>query len=196
MPDGAVDANQITAALVQNRVNDDGGFSELAVADDQLALTAADGNHRVNGFDAGLNGLAHRLARNDARREALERIALRGLDGTFVVNGIAERVHNASDHAIAHRHGHDFARALDGVAFFDFGVIAKKHGAHLIFFEVQRDTEDVVRKLDHFSGHALIEAVNARDAVADGNDGAYFDRECRPNNSQSAREGSWLFRPL
>ena len=28
LPDGAVDANQVAAALVQNRVNDDGGFSE------------------------------------------------------------------------------------------------------------------------------------------------------------------------
>ena len=110
LADGAVDANQVAAALIQNRVNDDRGFSDLAVADNQLALAAADGNHGVNGLDAGLNGFAHGLAVDDAGREAFERIALGGLDGPLVVNGIAERVHHAADHAIADRHGHDFVR--------------------------------------------------------------------------------------
>jgi hypothetical protein len=48
----------------------------------------------------------------------------------------------------------------------------------LVLFQVQRDTENIVRKLDHFAGHALIEPVNARDAVADGDNGTDFlDRE-------------------
>src|SRR3984885_4971566 len=178
LADGAVDADHVAAALVQDRVNDDGGFSDLAVADDQLALTAADGNHGVNGFDAGLDRLAYGLTIDDAGSEPLEWIALRGPNGTFVINRIAERVHDAANHSIAHRHGHDFSGALNGVALFDFGVIAQEHGSDLIFFQVKRDAEYVVRKLDHFAGHALIEAVDARDAVADGDDGADFlDRE-------------------
>src|SRR5271170_2818539 len=178
LANGAVNANHVAAALVQDCVNDDGGFSDLTVANDQLALAATDGNHGVNGFDAGLDRFAHGLAIDHAGSEAFERIALGGLNRTFVINGIAERIHNAADHAIAHRHGHDFSGALDGVAFLDFGVIAEEHSADLIFFQVQRNAENVVRKLDHFAGHALIEAVNARDAVAHGDDGADFlDRE-------------------
>src|SRR5271156_3546223 len=178
LANGAVNANHVAAALVQDCVNDDGGFSDLTVANDQLALAAADGNHSVNGLDAGLDRFAHGLAIDHAGSETFERIALRRLNGAFVINGIPERVHNAADHAIADRHGHDFSGAFDGVAFFDFGVITQEHRADLIFFQVQRDAENVVRKLDHFAGHALIEAVNARDAVAHGDDRADFlDRE-------------------
>ena len=49
-------------------VDRDGGLAGLAVADDQLALAAADGDQRVDGLEAGLHRLVHRLARNDARR--------------------------------------------------------------------------------------------------------------------------------
>ena len=60
---------QITSPslLIDDGVQDDGGLAGLAVADDQFALAAADGNHRVDGLDAGLQRLAHRLAIHDAR---------------------------------------------------------------------------------------------------------------------------------
>ena len=45
----------------------DGGLAGLAVADDQLALAAADGDERVERLEAGLHRLVHRLARDDAR---------------------------------------------------------------------------------------------------------------------------------
>ena len=174
LADRAVNANQIAAALIQNRIQNDGGFADLPVTDDQFALAAADGNHRVNGLDARLNRFAHRLAINYARRQTLQREALARLDRPLIVNGIAERIHDAPDQSIADRHGHDFVGALDDVAFADFGVIAEQHRAHLVFFQVQRDAEDVVRELDHFAGHALVESMDARDSVAHGNHRADF----------------------
>src|SRR3546814_3363334 len=56
-------------ALVDDRVDGDGGLAGLPVADDQLALAAADGGHGVDGLDAGLQRLVHRLALDDARRQ-------------------------------------------------------------------------------------------------------------------------------
>ena len=47
LPDGDVDADQVLALLVDDRVDGDGGLAGLAVADDQFALAAADGDHRV-----------------------------------------------------------------------------------------------------------------------------------------------------
>ena len=47
------------------------------------------------------------------------------------------------------------------------GVVAEEHGADLIFFEVQRDAGNVVRKLDEFAGHDRFEAVDTGDTVAD-----------------------------
>ncbi len=70
LPDRDVDALDLllgvargpVLALVDDRVDRDRGLADLAVADDQLALPAADRRHRVDGLDAGLQRLLHRLA--------------------------------------------------------------------------------------------------------------------------------------
>ena len=51
-------AGRPVVALVDDRVDRDRGLAGLAVADDQLALAAADGGHGVDGLDAGLQRLA------------------------------------------------------------------------------------------------------------------------------------------
>src|SRR5580704_10971753 len=61
LPDGAVDANHISATLIQDGVQNNSGLAGLAIADDQFALPAANGNHGVNGFDSRLQWLAYRL---------------------------------------------------------------------------------------------------------------------------------------
>ena len=48
----------------------------LTVADNQFALATADRDHRVDGFNSGLQRLAHRLAVENARRKAFQRNAL------------------------------------------------------------------------------------------------------------------------
>ena len=62
LADGDVEAENALALLVDDRVDRDGGLAGLAVADDELALTAADRDHRVDGLDAGLERLLDRLA--------------------------------------------------------------------------------------------------------------------------------------
>ena len=55
--------------LVDDCVNRQSRFSRLPVADDEFALSPADRNHRINGFDSGLKRLFHRFALDDARRD-------------------------------------------------------------------------------------------------------------------------------
>ena len=62
LADGDVDADQVLALLVDDGVDGDGRLAGLPVADDQLALTAADRDHRVDGLDAGLDRRVHVLA--------------------------------------------------------------------------------------------------------------------------------------
>src|SRR5919109_3515061 len=68
------------AALVEDRVDEDRGLAGRAVADDQLALAAADVRHRVDRLDAGLERLLHGLAVDDSGRLELERARLVALD--------------------------------------------------------------------------------------------------------------------
>ena len=95
-------------------------------------------------------------------------------DRTLAVDRLAERVDDAADHLVADRHRDDAARPLDGVAFLDVRRVAEQHGADALLFEVQRDAEQPVRELEHLAGHRALDAVNARDAVADRHDRAHF----------------------
>ena len=63
--------------LVQNGVERHGGFPGLTVADDELSLAAADRDHRVDRFDAGMERRVHRFALQNRRRACLKRITLR-----------------------------------------------------------------------------------------------------------------------
>ena len=89
-----------------------------------------------------------------------------GRDGTFVVDGLAECVHDAADHGFANRHAHDASGAFDFVAFLDSVYSPSSTDADLVFFQVHGDAGDVVRERQQFAGHDLVEAMDARDAVA------------------------------
>src|SRR5204863_1613712 len=100
-----------------------------AVADDELALAAADGDQRIDGLEAGRHRLMHRLARDDARRLDVDALAHVRLDGPLAVDGVAESVDDPAEQALAHRNLHDRSGALDGVAFLDAAVVAEDDDA-------------------------------------------------------------------
>src|SRR6185295_11352891 len=93
-----VDALNARALLVDDRVNRERGLAGLAVADDQLALAAADRHHRVDRLVAGLHRLADALAPHHARRDTLDRRTLAGLHRALAIERVAERVHHAAEH--------------------------------------------------------------------------------------------------
>ena len=84
LPDGDVDAAHLLLLvaglpgllLVDDRVGRDGRLAGLPVADDQLALAAADRGQRVDRLEPGLQRLADALPLHHRRRLHLERPAL------------------------------------------------------------------------------------------------------------------------
>ena len=115
LPHGYVNAEHrlpglIGRALVDDGINGNGRFSRLAVPDDELTLAAADRNHGVDGLDARLQRLAHRLAENDTRCLALQRhVQLVPVDGAQAVQRIAQRVYHTAQQLVIHGHGSDAA---------------------------------------------------------------------------------------
>ena len=97
LADGHVDALDVLALLVDDRVDGDGGLAGLAVADDELALAAADRHHRVDALQARLHRLVHGLARDDARRHLLDGVRSSSVSIALAVDGIAERVDHAAE---------------------------------------------------------------------------------------------------
>ena len=174
LTDGYVNADDVLALLIDDRIDRDGGLAGLAVADDQLTLAAADRDHGVDRFEAGLQRLLHRLAVDDAGGKALDRVELGGVDRSLAVDGDAERIDDAADESLADRDGHDLAGALDLVAFLDGRGLAEEHDADVIFLEVESKAGDVMRELHELTSHDAIEAVDAGDTVSDGDDCADF----------------------
>ncbi len=170
LADGDVDAVHVLALLVDDRVDGDGGLARLAVADDELALAAADRDHRVDGLEAGLERLGDRLASHDARGLDLDAPGDVRLDGALAVHGLAERVDHASDERRPHRHLDDAPGPLDGVALLDRPVGAEDGDADAVLLEVQHHAHQVSRELDQLAGHRVLEAVDAGDAVTDRQD--------------------------
>ena len=164
----------VDVLLVDEGVERDGGLAGLTVADDQLALAAADRNQRVERLEAGLHRLVHRLARDDAGRLHLDAAALGVLDRALAVDRVAERVDDATEQALADRNVDDGAGALDARTFGDLGVRAEDHDTDVVGFEVEGHALGAVVELDHLAGLDVVEAVDARDAVADRQHGADF----------------------
>jgi hypothetical protein len=144
----------------------DGRLAGGAVADDQLALAAADGDHGVDGHDAGLDGLVDRFALDDAGGDLLDGVSYVELDGAFAVHGLAEDIHHAAEQALADRHVQEAAGGLDLGALGDFREIAQEDAADLGFLEVEGEAEEAVGKLDQLVEHDVAETFDLRDAIA------------------------------
>ena len=172
LTDGNVNADDVLALLVDDGIGGDGGLAGLAVADDQLALTAANGDHGVDGLDAGLQRLLDRLTVDDAGSAAFNGAELGGLDGACAVDGLAQRVDHAADHGFAHRHGHHLAGALDSAAFLDADVGAQQNDGDGILLQILGHAVFAVIKLKQLTCHALFQTTGAGDAVAHHNDRA------------------------
>src|SRR5438093_1494081 len=114
-----VDAVEVARGVVEDRVDRERGLAGLAVADDKLALPAPDRDHRIDGLEAGLHRLIHRLAVHDARRVTLQGSRLVRDDRTFAVDRLPDRVHDPADHRLADRDGSDLSGAAHGVSLLD-----------------------------------------------------------------------------
>ena len=173
LPDRDVDALKVAALLIDDRVDRDRGLAGLAVADDELALPAADRHHRVDRLQPRLHGLAHGLAVDDAGRHLLDR---RG--PSFVSIGPLPSIGRPSESttrpssAFADRHLEDASRRLDRVALGDVLVVAEHDGADGVLLEVEREPEAVARELDHLAVLHVREPVDAADAVGQRDDRA------------------------
>src|SRR5581483_8732558 len=125
LSDRHVNTDYVLPSLIDDGVKRNGGLTGLAVTNDQLALSAADGHHRIDGLDTRLERLFHGHAIHNARREAFNRIETRGRDRAFVIDGSTESVDHTADHGFADRNRHNAAGPLHLVALFDAAEIAE-----------------------------------------------------------------------
>src|SRR5439155_24803038 len=95
----------------------------------------------------------------------IDALALCRLNCALAVERIAERVDHAAEQALADRHVHDRAGALDDLALLDLAVVAEDHDADIVGLEIERHAAPAVLELDHPAGLHVVEAKDARNAV-------------------------------
>jgi hypothetical protein len=142
------------------------------IADDQLALPAADVRHRVDRLDAGLERLLHWLALDDSRRLELERAPLARIDVPGAVERLPERIDDAAEHGLADGDADDRARPPHRLALLHVLPLAEERDADVVLLEVESDPDHAVLELEPLERNAVLEPVDAGDPVADLEDGA------------------------
>ena len=172
LADRHVDADDILALLVDDRVEGDGRLAGLAIADDQLALAATDRCHGVDRLEAGLHRLVHGAAVDDAGSDPLHVHGRVGLDRSLAVERQAQGIDHPPEHLVPGGDLHDAAGAANAIAFLDQRGLAEQHGADVVLLEVQRHAHHVVGQLEQLARHDLVQAVDAADPVADRDHGA------------------------
>ncbi len=102
----------------------------------------------------------------------LDRAPLGRGDLALAVERVAERVDDATEHRLANGNLEQVVRSLDRVAFDDPLPLTEQHHADVVRLEIQRQPGYVVRELEHLQRHAVLQPVNAADAVGDREHGA------------------------
>ena len=85
----------------------------------------------------GLQGLAHRLAADDARRLDLHAARLGAVDRALAVDRLAQRVHHPAQERVAHRHGLDPPGGLDRLLLFEVVHLAQDDGTDGVLVQVE-----------------------------------------------------------
>ena len=181
LADGHIDtidrlACLIETLLVDDGINGDGGLTRLTVADDELTLSATDGNHRVDGLQACLQRFLHGLTIDNAGSLAVERHfeSISQIDVAFAVDSLSQRINDASKHVVVDTDGGDTFCTLHNLSFLNTRRGAKEHAAHIVFLQVHHDSHCAVLKLQQFVGFSITKTVNTGHAVADGEHGAHL----------------------
>ena len=167
MADGDIDALHPQALLVDDGVDGHGRLARLAVTDDEFALAAADRGHGVDGLDAGLQRLAHRLASNDAGCLDLEAAGLGGGDGALAVDRLAHSVDHSTQEGVADPDRQDATGRLDQLLFLESGVLTEDHRTDGLLVEVEGQALGAVGELEDLVDRAAGQAGDAGDAVTD-----------------------------
>ena len=176
LTDGAINADHILVALIEDGVDRNGGLACLAVAQDQLTLPAPDRNEGIDDFQPGLKRHRNRRAIHDVRCRALDGPALAGGHRAVAIEWPTKRVDDAPQQTVADNHVHDPACALDFIASVQMPIFAEQHDAYFRLVDVEGHAEQIAGEFDQLIKAHAREPGHFGDAGGDAGDRAYLSR--------------------
>ena len=172
LTDGYVDtvhrvARFIVGTLVYDSIDGNRSLTRLAVADNQLTLSATDRNHGVYRLQSRLQRLVHRLTVDYPRSFPFQwHIIQFATNQPLAVERFAQRVDHTSQHVLSYTDGGDTFGTLHDESLFDLVRRTQQHSTHVVLFEVHHDCFDTIVKLQQFIGFGISQSIDTHYAVA------------------------------
>ncbi len=176
LPDGDVNADEVAALLVDDSIQGYGGLAGGTVADDQFPLAPTDGNHGVDGLDAGLHRRVHRLPHHHVGGDLFHGAQPGGVDRTFTIQRTADGVHHSPDQSLSHRYFDNLPGGADPVPFFDGVGVSQNRGANQVRLQVHCQPQDFIAEIQQLVGTDPLQTLNAGDAVTNLNHRTHVDQ--------------------
>ena len=176
LADGDVDAYQVAAALVDNRVQRDGRFAGGTVSDDQLPLPSPYGDHGVHGLDACLHWRVNRLPDDHVRCDPLNWTSGSRINRPFAVQRAPYGVNHPAYKCVSHWHFDDSTSGAYPVSFFYRVRVSQNGRTYQVGFKVQGQPQYIVAEVQQLVGPYALKTLNAGYAVADLDYGTYVDQ--------------------
>ena len=152
---------KIGAALIYDGVDCDCCLSCLTVADNQLSLSSANGDHRVNRLEAGLQRLGNRLTENHSGGLSLQwHLESLALYLSQAVERRAYGIHYPAHQRVIDPYGRYSGQPSDPHTFLHQVGRAEKHRSHIILLEVHSHCLDPAFELQKLSGFDIDESEN------------------------------------
>ena len=161
-----IDTDNIFAFLVDYCINCDSCLTGLSVTDDQLSLTFADRDHRIDGLDTCLQRFMYRFSLQYPRGRIFDLTVILCSDRAFTVDRLTKCIYNTSDHGFTYRNLDNPSCRFYDIPFFDFFIRAENYCTDIVFFKVQCHSVHFAREFQQLAGHAFFEAVYSGDPVA------------------------------
>ncbi len=119
-----------------------------------------------------MDRLINGLTGDNAGRYFFYRVGQFSVDLAFAVNGVTQRIDNATNQLRAYRNFKDTTGTFSGHTFFKLQVVTQDNSTHGVTLQVQYHAENAVGEFNHFTKHRVFEAVNFHDTVGNADDGA------------------------
>ena len=153
--------------MVDDGVDRDGCLAGLAVADDEFALAASEGNHRIDDQNPGREGPRHERPVDDGRGRSLDWGQRLRRERRSPIERRAKRVDHAAKERFPNGNAGNLAGAMHDAPGRDFPRVAKQHASDTVLAKVDGEAMEAAFEYEQLIKPCAGQARNHRDAVAD-----------------------------
>ena len=174
LPDSNIDAFNSGVFLSDDGVNANCRLAYLAVADNEFALSAANGRHSVNSLQSCVHWLINGLTFNNSGSNHFNTTVFIGLNRSLAVKRCAGRINYTSQQSFANRHLRDLTGSLYDVAFFDMSNFTQNRNTDIVCFQIENHAQNAAGEFQKFHRHCILYAVYSGNTITNGQNSSGF----------------------